>query len=111
MAWSNPSEKVNLGGGAFFLNAGYTPFRLSLRGHLPVPALVTNRVPGFRLVSGTVGRPVAVDSLLGFPPKDGDTVYQFTNGTYAVHSFQFGQWDGGTPMLRVDESAFLFLVP
>jgi hypothetical protein len=64
---------------------------------------------GFSIQSSQVPQAGGVEKTLGYKPSEGDTVYTFDNAKngYAVAPYEFGEWGGGEPTLKVGESFFL----
>jgi hypothetical protein len=106
--WANPAMTLEPGEGAFISTA--EAFTALLVGEVKQGALSTPLVQGFQIVASQVPQAGAVDSVLGFVPEEGDTVYRFNNatGSYASATYEFGEWFA--PSLEVGESFFLFKV-
>ena len=107
-AWANPTQTLTPGQGFFIFNPSLK-YTNSFVGDVPQGSLTNNLANGFTLTASQVPQAGGIQSLLGFVPGEGDTVYQFNGATYASRSFEFGSWGGGIePSLKVAEGIFLF---
>jgi hypothetical protein len=106
-AWGDPAMTLNPGEGAFIQNISGATFKALFVGEVKQGTLSTPLVKGFQIVSSQVPQAGAVDSVLGFAPEDGDTVYRFNNatGAYTSATYEFGEWVA--PSLNVGEAFFL----
>jgi hypothetical protein len=77
------------GEGAFIFNPG-AAFNALFVGEVKQGALTTPECQGFQIVASQVPQTGALDSDLGFPVADGDTVYLFNNatGSYAISGYR-----------------------
>jgi hypothetical protein len=105
--WGDPTMTLNPGEGAFIQNLSGALFKALFVGEVKQGALSTPLVKGFQIVSSQVPQAGAVDSILGFVPEEGDTVYRFNNatGAYSAATYEFGEWVA--PVLNVGEAFFL----
>lgn len=105
--WGDPTMTLNPGEGAFVQNTSGALFKALFVGEVKQGALSTPLVSGFQIVSSQVPQAGAVDSVLGFVPEEGDTVYRFNNatGAYTAAAYEFGEWVA--PVLNVGEAFFL----
>jgi len=111
--WGNNSGTniLNPGEGVFFNNVG-AAFTNTFVGEVLLGSL-TNPVPsGFALLASQVPQSAPLDSTLGFPGANGDTIYRFnpTNQQYASYNYFFGWGGGGAPTLNVGEGFFSYKV-
>jgi len=107
--WGNPAQTLVPGEGAFILNPGTAPFTVTFVGEVMQGALSNPLPANFSIKSSQVPQTGALDTVLGFPAVDGDTVYQFNSATqaYVVHALDLGEWGGGVPTPAVGESFFV----
>jgi hypothetical protein len=105
--WSLPNMTLDPGEGAFIFNPG-AAFNALFVGEVKQGALTTGIPQGFSIVASQVPQTGALDSVLGFPVADGDTVYLFNNatGSYAISGFEFGEWSI-VPAPKVGEAFFV----
>jgi hypothetical protein len=107
--WSIPNDSLLPGDGAFILNSGTQPFTVTFVGEV-MQGNLTNAIPnGFSIKSSMVPQSGQLDTVLGFPAVDGDTIYRFNNstGTYTSSLLDFGEWST-PPVPAVGESFFVF---
>jgi hypothetical protein len=108
--WANPAEELVPGEGAFIFNPG-AEFEVTFVGEVMQGSLSTAVPMGFSIISSKVPQSGPLDTLLGYPAEDGDTVYRFNNATgeYSIDAFDFGEWGAGAaPEPEVGESWFMF---
>jgi hypothetical protein len=108
--WADPTMTLGNGDGAFILNPGTTPFNALFVGEVKQGTLNTPLVAGFQIVSAQVPQSGALDTVLGFPIAEGDTVFRFNNatGSYVGATYEFGEWPGGAaPAPNVGEAFFV----
>lgn len=105
--WTNPAETLAPGEGAFIKVPSAS--KVTFVGEVPQGTLSTPLVAGFQIVSSQVPQSGALDTVLGFPAADGDTVYLFDCATqnYVIKSYEFGEWAGGAPVPKVGEGFFV----
>lgn len=106
--FANPTESLNPGDGAFINNPTANAFTVTFVGEV-VQGNQTNALPkGFSLKASIVPQQGQLDTVLGFPAVDGDTIYRFNNasGRYTIHNFDFGAWDS-PPSPAVGEAFFV----
>jgi len=105
--WGDPAMTLNLGEGAFILNPSTAAFDALFVGEVKQGALSTPLVAGFQIVASQVPQSGALDTVLGFPVAEGDTVYLFNNttGSYVGTTFEFGEWVAPVP--KVGEAFFV----
>jgi hypothetical protein len=60
-------------------------------------------VAGFNLTASQVPQAGLVSTDLGLPPGEGDTVYIYTDGTYSISTYEFGEWDPAEPNVEVGQ--------
>ena len=105
--FANPTQSLNPGEGAFVNNPG-NPFTVTFVGEVSQGAL-TNAIPkGFSIRASIVPQAGQLDTVLGFPVVEGDTVYRFNNATgrYVTHGYEFGAWSS-PPTPAVGEAFFI----
>lgn len=109
-AWSDPNMTLEPGEGAFLSNPGPGDLTITFVGEVPQGQL-SNPIPaGFSIRASQVPQSGALDTVLGFPVADGDTIYQFnqTSQNYDLNTYDFGAWSAGqAPTLAVGESVFV----
>jgi hypothetical protein len=105
--WSLPDMTLNPGEGAFIYNPG-AAFNALFVGEVKQGTLTTPIPAGFSIAASQVPQTGALDSVLGFPVVDGDTVYLFNNttGAYAISGYEFGEWSI-VPTPKVGEAFFV----
>jgi len=107
--WGTPGDIINPGEGFFISNPGTTPFTNTFVGTVMQGSL-SNSVPaGFSILASQVPQAGQLDTVLGFPATDGDTIYQFTpsNQQYVANTFLFGSWSPAAPVINVGEGFFV----
>jgi hypothetical protein len=105
--WGLPGMTMDPGEGAFIFNPDAAAFNALFVGEVKQGTLTTPLVAGFQIVASQVPQSGALDTDLGFPVVDGDTVYQFDNtaGSYSVATYEFGEWTAPVP--AVGEAFFV----
>jgi hypothetical protein len=105
--WSLPNMTLDPGEGAFIFNPG-AEFNALFVGEVKQGSLQTGIPQGFSIVASQVPQTGALDTVLGFPVVDGDTVYLFNNatGSYSISGFEFGEWSI-VPTPKVGEAFFV----
>jgi hypothetical protein len=106
--WSLPNMTLNPGEGAFIFNPTAAAFNALFVGEVKQGSLQTGIPAGFSIVASQVPQTGALDTVLGFPVADGDTVYLFNNatGNYSISGFEFGEWNI-VPTPKVGEAFFV----
>jgi hypothetical protein len=105
--WTLPNDTLAPGEGAFIRSPSAT--KVTFVGEVMQGSL-SNPIPaGFSIKSSQVPQAGKIDTDLGFPAQDGDTIYQFNNAknSYDVHTLDLGEWSGGTPTPKVGEGFFV----
>jgi hypothetical protein len=108
--WTTETMTLSPGEGAFIQNTTANPFTVTFVGEVPQGTLATTIPLGFSLVSSQVPQEGAVDTVLGYVPNEGDTVFKFLcdGQTYNVKTFELGEWtDSAAPVIKVGEGFFL----
>jgi hypothetical protein len=95
-AWSPPGISLNPGEGAFFQSP--TNFTLTFTGTLPVPVLPV-AIPGdachlLSLQTDDIGNYL---NIIGAPPNDGATIFEWSGSDYISYSYFAGTWIPGDP--------------
>jgi hypothetical protein len=95
------------GGGVFVL--AQAPFTVTFVGEVPQGALSNPLPKGLSIRSSIVPQEGRLDTVLGFPAQDGDTIFQWDNagGKYKQSDFDFGDWSGPAPTVKVAEAFFV----
>jgi len=107
-AWSNPTQTLVPGEGAFIFVPTGGAFTNTFVGEVSAGSL-TNSVPtGFSIKSSQVPQAGLLQTDLKYPADEGDTVYQFNNATkgYKVATYEFGAWSA-EPNVKVGEGFFI----
>ena len=108
--WTDPSQTLKPGEGAFFHNPGPEPLTLVFVGEV-LQGKTAHAIPqGFSIRSSLVPLAGPLDTVLDFPIENGDTVYRFRcasnpNG-YSLHAYEFGQWSS-SPYIGIGEAFFV----
>jgi hypothetical protein len=107
--WGDPNQTLVPGEGAFIRNPSATAFPITFVGEVMQGPLSNVLPAGFSVKSSQVPQSAAIDTVLGFPAADGDTIYQFSNASkgYTIHTFDTGEWSSGVPTPAVAESFFV----
>jgi hypothetical protein len=105
---------INFGSGAFINNPTTTAFTLTSVGEVGQGTLANPVAAGFSILSSKVPQTGALQTTLGFPPAQLDTVYKFVNtgvpgGGYQTFTFDndLGGWDPAEPSVDVGEAVFV----
>jgi hypothetical protein len=106
--WSRPDMGLAPGEGVFIKNPAAEPFTITFVGEVPQGTLTTPVPEGFSILSSQVPQTGQVDTVLGFPAEEGDTIYLFDCGiqNYSISTFEFGEWSA-VPVPAVGESFFV----
>jgi len=106
--WTMPGETMAPGEGAFFWNPTGQDFSLRFTGEVMQGTLSQPLAKGFTLCASMVPQAGRLDSVLGFVPEDGDTVYRFDSatGSYTVHTWLIDNWDHA-PEMKVGEAFWI----
>jgi len=104
--WTDPTQTLGPGEGAFFYNstAGYVD--LALTGQIQLNNPPRQFGSGTYLISVPYPRSGPLSQVLDFQPRDGDTIYTFDNtvGGYAIYGYAGGIWFDKDPFIEVAES-------
>ena len=105
--WSKPEMVLGLGEGAFLQNTSSAAFTITLVGEVPQGTLTTEVPAGFAIVSSQVPQAGQIDTVLGYPAVEGDTVYLWSTAiqNYVIATFEFGDWSV-PPVVAVGEAVF-----
>jgi hypothetical protein len=105
--WSKPDMVLGLGEGAFLRNPTSASFTITLVGEVPQGTLTTEVPAGFAIVSSQVPQAGQIDTVLGYPAVEGDTVYLWASvaQTYIIATYEFGEWSV-PPVVGVGDSFF-----
>ena len=105
--WSNPAMTLVPGEGAFVRNTTADPFNVTLVGEVPQGTLTTPVPATFAILSSQVPQAGQLDTVLGFPVDEGDTVYRWAAAaqTYVTSIYEFGEWSV-PPELEVGQAFF-----
>lgn len=108
--WANPTQTLTPGEGFFLQNNSANAIKVTFVGEVPQGALSTTLANGLNLVSSKVPQAGKLVADLGFPATEGDIIYQWNSGTQAygpANGFEFGEWAGGEPQIKVAEGFFV----
>jgi hypothetical protein len=108
--WGNPSFSLVPGEGFFFKNSGSTTITNTFVGNVKQGTLVTPLSAGFTLVGSQVPQAGLVNTDLGLPIGNAESVFKFDAATqqYTGATFLFGSWGGGgEPAITVGEGFFV----
>jgi hypothetical protein len=105
-AWTDPTQTLGPGEGAFFYNSTAGYIDLALTGQIQLTNPPRQFGSGTYLISVPYPRSGPLSQVLDFPPRDGDTIYTFDNaaGGYAIYSYAGGVWFNQDPFIGVAES-------
>lgn len=92
--WSNPNETIEPGEGVFIRIPGSTDATITFVGEVKQGDLSNPLPAGFSLKSSQVPQSGQLDTVLGFPAAEGDTIYMFNaaSDTYSLHVYDLGEW-------------------
>jgi len=110
--WADPNQTLLPGEGAFVLNSDpANDVKITFVGEVMQGALSTALPAGLSIASSKVPQAGVLDTDLGFPSAEGDTVYRFARldnpAGYAIYSYTFGAWAPKTPSIDVAEGFFV----
>ncbi|HVY71412.1 MAG TPA: hypothetical protein VHH73_15875 [Verrucomicrobiae bacterium] len=102
--WGNANEPFVPGGGSFI--QAPSAFPVTFVGEVPQGNLTNNIPKGFSIKSSMVPQQGAIDTVLGFPIADQDSIYKYNNTTakYDSFTYDFGDWGGPAPVINVAEA-------
>jgi len=111
-AWlPDPNITLTPGEGAFI--NGTAQFTNTFVGEVSTGSLTNAMSAGFQIKSSQVPQEGRIDTVLGFPPIPGATIYQFNNATagYVIASFDDldNAWLPAVPTIKVGESFWVNL--
>jgi hypothetical protein len=111
-AWlPDPTITLTPGEGAFI--NGSAQFTNTFVGEVSTGALTNAMSAGFQIKSSQVPQEGRIDTVLGFPPISGATIYQFNNATggYVIASFDDldNAWLPAVPTIKVGEAFWVNL--
>jgi len=105
--WDQPNMTLLPGEGAFVYNPSSTPFTNTFVGEViqgtnltvTLPGNLTTNV-GFQLIGSLIPQEGQLATDLGFPARDGDTIYFYPNNTvqWQVYNYASPPWDPGNPV-------------
>lgn len=107
-AWTDTTLTLNPGEGCFIKLGGSGNVTNTFVGEVLQGAL-TNALPvGYSIASSKVPQTGGIQSALGLTPSNGEVLYQWDVPTqnYVAHTFRFGSWTGGEPVVNVGEAFF-----
>lgn len=102
--FEKPADTLMPGEGAFVLAP--SDFTVTFVGEVMQGQLKNSIPKGFSIRSSMVPQAGKLSADLGFPGADGDFVYLFRNGAYAISGYDFGAWDN-EPTPAVGEAFFV----
>jgi len=105
-AWTNPTQTLSPGEGAFFYNSTAGYIDLALTGQIQLNNPPRQFGSGTYLISVPYPRSGPLSQVLDFQPRDGDTIYKFDNsaGGYDIYAYAGGVWFNEDPFVGVAES-------
>jgi len=103
-----PNFTVVPGEGFFIRNPVGTNITITFVGNVQQGTLTTSLPAGFWIASSQVPQSGEVETVLGLPVANGNSVYRFnpTNQQYSS-SFYFAGWGGNEPRVDVGEAFFV----
>lgn len=103
--WDDPAMTLVPGEGAWINNPTQAAITITFVGEVKQGALVNSIPAGFAIRSSIVPQSGQLDTVLGFPAAEGDTVYFYRNGSYQISAYSdaLGEWDT-PPVPAVGES-------
>jgi hypothetical protein len=106
--WGDANMTLVPGEGAFIFNPTGSALTITFTGEVLQGSLSTPLTAGFSIVSSKVPQAGQLDSALGFPVSNGDSVYRYNNATgqYQISNYFFG-WNT-PPVVNVGESVFAY---
>lgn len=101
--FQNPGEPFVPGGGSFI--SAPSAFPVTFVGEVPQGNLTNSLPKGFSIRSSIVPQAGQLDTVLGFPKEENDTVYRWDNANakYVQSDVQFGDWTVA-PVVNVAEA-------
>jgi hypothetical protein len=106
-SWT-PNLTLSPGEGAFLQSP--TNFTLTFTGTPHVPVLPVNIPSGTTyLLSRQTNDVGDFNSILGLPPTDGATLFQWNGSNYNTYAFSAGSWTPSTPVVSVGEAVWINL--
>ena len=105
-AWTDPTQTLGPGEGAFFYNSTAGYIDLALTGQIQLNNPPRQFGSGTYLISIPYPRSGPLSQVLDFQPRDGDTIYKFDNsaGGYDIYSYFGTVWFNEDPFIGVAES-------
>jgi len=106
--WGDPNMTLSPGEGAFIFNPNASAMTITFTGEVMQGALSNPISAGFSILSSQVPQSGQLDTALGFPVSNGDSIYKYNNatGAYEISNYFFG-WNT-PPVVNVGESFFAF---
>ncbi len=102
--WDLPNMTLAPGEGTWIRNPGTAAISVTFVGNVPQGTLTTPVPAGFSIISSQVPQSAQLDTVLGFPVVDGDTVYFYRTGKYVIDPYSADAgWDT-PPIPNVGES-------
>jgi len=94
------------GEGVFIQNPSATPYTNTFVGEVVLNS--TNPVPaGYAIRSSALPQSGLLQTTLGYPVAEGDSIFKWTGSGYAISQFVDGGWEGaGEPNIPVGNSFF-----
>ncbi|HVY72118.1 MAG TPA: hypothetical protein VHH73_19445 [Verrucomicrobiae bacterium] len=103
-AWTDPHADCSPGRGGILGNPLKEPITVIFTGDAGPPVKLMTRPVGFYMMGSGTDVPVAFTNCLGFPLSDGDMIYRLVDGKYKINNYDFGEWQGGFPILQPGEA-------
>ena len=107
--WTDTNDLFNPGEGVFFLNPTNTNVRLTFVGDVLPDGSAVPLPAGYSIRGSVVPKAGRLDTVLGFPVSNGDSIFRFNNkkNAYVMSTFSKGTWDT-PPSLSIGEAFFVF---
>ena len=110
--WSNPSQTLSPGEGAFIYNTSGSVISLTFTGGLQINNSPLPLGAGMNFLSAWYPRTGRISEIVNSAPVEGDRLYRFDNGSgnYLIYSYdsEFGGWGDSEPIVRAGSSFYYF---
>ena len=101
--WDNPGMTLNPGEGFVFINRSGYVFDILLYGDLISGSAENFIQPGMHLVSSAMPVSGLLCADLGFPIRNGETIFLWNGAAYDQYLYQSGSWSPYEPCIHVGE--------
>ena len=108
-AWDIPTMTLAPGEGAFVANVDTKAFTITFVGDVKLGASSVALPKGLSIISSVIPQDIAAKDIngLGFGATDGDTIYTFAAGKFALNTYVDPAWDAPAAVIAVG-TAFFF---